>query len=68
MTARDFTDLFKTLLPVRSVATAAGFKESTWYTTSTRGRDLTPDEVARLKAAALAHADEIRQRAEALGT
>ena len=66
MTARDFTDLFKPLLPVRTVATAAGFKESTWYTTSTRGRDLTPDEVERLRAAVIAHADEIRQRAESL--
>ena len=66
MTAREFSDTFKELLPVRSVARAAGFKESTWYTTSTRGRDLTPDEVTRLKAAALAHADEIRRRAEAL--
>lgn len=66
MTARDFTDLFKSLLPVRTVATAAGFKESTWYTTATRGRDLTPDEVARLQAAALAHAGEITRRAESL--
>lgn len=66
MTARDFTEQFKTLLPVRTVATAAGFKESTWYTTSTRGRDLTADEVERLQSAALAHADEIRKRAEAL--
>jgi len=66
MTARDFTDLFKPLLPVRTVATAAGFKESTWYTTTTRGRDLTPDEVERLRDAVLAHADEIKRRAESM--
>jgi hypothetical protein len=67
MTARDFTDLFKPLLPVRTIAKAAGFKESTWYTTTTRGRELTPDEVARLRAAAEAHAAEILRRAEGLG-
>lgn len=66
MTARDFTDLFKPLLPVRTVALAAGFKESTWYTTTTRGRDLTPDEVERLRTAALAHAKEIERRAMSL--
>lgn len=63
MTARDFSDLFKPLLPVRTVAQAAGFKESTWYTTTTRGRELTPDEVARLKAAVEAHAAEIQRLA-----
>ena len=66
MTAREFTDLFKSLLPVRTVAQAAGFKESTWYTTTTRGRDLTGEEVQRLRAAALAHAAEIERRAAAL--
>ena len=66
MTARDFSDLFKPLLPVRTVATAAGFKESTWYTTTTRGRDLTAEEVARLKSAVEAHAAEIQRLAEGL--
>lgn len=62
MTAREFSDLFKPLLPVRTVATAAGFKESTWYTTTTRGRELTADELARLKAAVEGHVDQIRER------
>lgn len=66
MTARDFSDTFKPFLPVRTVAKAAGFKESTWYTTTTRGRELTPDEVARLRAAVLDHAAEIRRLAEGL--
>ena len=66
MTARDFTNLFKPLLPVRTVAQAAGFKESTWYTTTTRGRDLTSDEITRLQAAAIEHAKEIEARAKAL--
>ena len=66
MTARDFSDQFKPLLPVRTVAQAAGFKESTWYTTTTRGRDLTPDEIERLQRAALDHAREIETRAKAL--
>jgi len=68
MTARDFSDTFKDLLPVRTVARAAGFKESTWYTTSTRGRTLTADEVQRLTDAVRAHAAEIARRADALGT
>lgn len=67
MTAREFSDLFKPLLPVRTVAKAAGFKESTWYTTTTRGRQLTADEVGRLQKALRAHADEIRRLADGLG-
>lgn len=66
MTAREFSDLFKPLLPVRTVAKAAGFKESTWYTTTTRGRALTAYEVARLRDALRAHADEIRRLADGL--
>ncbi|PAP75296.1 hypothetical protein [Rubrivirga marina] len=67
MTAREFSDLFKPYLPVRTVAKAAGFKESTWYTTTTRGRELTPDEVKRLRGAVEAHAAEIARLAGGLG-
>ena len=67
MTARDFTDLFKTLLPVRRVADAAGIKEATWYGAVTRDRALTADELTRLRAAVEAHADELRTMASGLG-
>ncbi|WP_420455747.1 hypothetical protein [Rubrivirga sp.] len=66
MTAREFSDLFKPYLPVRRVAEAAGFAENTWYTTVTRGRELTADELDRLRAAVEAHAEEVRGLAASL--
>ena len=67
MTAREFSALFKPYLPVRRVAEAAGFLQNTWYTTVSRDRELTADELDRLRKAAEAHADEIRELASALG-
>lgn len=66
MTAREFSDLFKPLLPVRRVAESAGFLSNTWYTAVSRGRDLTDDELGRLRKAAEAHADDIRTLAATL--
>ena len=66
MTAREFSDLFKPFLPVRRIATDAGFKEGTWYTAVSHGRNLTADELTRLRAAVEAHADELRTMAAVL--
>ena len=60
MTAREFSERFKPYVPVRRVAEAAGFRPATWYTTVTRDRDLTADELVRLRAAIETHADELR--------
>ena len=66
MTARAFSERFKPFLPVRRIAEAAGFKENTWYTAVSRGRTLTPDERARLRAAVEAHVAEVRTMADDL--
>lgn len=66
MTAREFAERFKPFLPVRRIAEAAGIKEPTWYGAVTRDRALTADELARLRAAVEAHADELRTMAAAL--
>ena len=66
MTARDFAERFKPFLPVRRIAEAAGIKEATWYSAVNRARDLTPNEVVRLRAAVEAHADELRSMAATL--
>lgn len=63
MTAREFSERFKPYLPVRRIAEAAGIKEATWYMAVTRGRDLSPDELGRLRAAIEAHATELQQLA-----
>lgn len=63
MTAREFSDRFKPYLPVGRVAQQAGFLENTWYVAASRGRDLTPDELSRLRAAVEAHADTLREMA-----
>ena len=63
MTAREFSDRFKPFVPVRRIATDAGFREGTFYMAVTRGRDLTPDEVSRLRAAVEAHAETLRRMA-----
>ena len=67
MTAREFSDLFKPHLPIRRIAAAAGFREATFYMAVSRGRDLTADELVRLRAAVEAHADELRTMASGLG-
>ena len=66
MTARDFSDRFKPHLPVGRIAESAGFKAKTWYTAVARGRDLTAEEIERLRVALRAHADEMRTMADAL--
>ncbi|MEM8598475.1 MAG: hypothetical protein AAGF99_01015 [Bacteroidota bacterium] len=63
MTARDFSDRFKPFLPVGRIAQEAGFLENTWYVAASRGRDLTEDELRRLRAAVEAHADTLRELA-----
>lgn len=66
MTAREFSDRFKPHLPVRRIADAAGIKEATWYGAVTRDRELTADEIRRLRAAVEAHANELRTMAKEL--
>jgi hypothetical protein len=66
MTAREFSDRFKPHVPVIHIAEAAGFNPRTWYTSVSRGRNLTADELTRLRVAVEAHADELRTMAAAL--
>ena len=64
MTAKDFAEIFKPYLVVGQIVEKAGWSTSSWYAAVSRERELTSEEMSRLRQALRDHAKRIQQLAK----